>query len=359
MKIAIVFGTRPEIIKMAPVMRACQNLGASYLAIHTGQHYSQDLDGVFFDQLGIPTPDHNIRVGSGTHAHTTARALLGIERILLAERPDVVLVQGDTNSVLSGALAAVKLHVRVGHLEAGLRSGDRRMPEEINRVLTDHMSDYLFAPTVKARENLLREGIAEKQIFLTGNSIVDAVYQHLVLAKTKTSTLNDLGLTRKKYLLLTLHREENVDVPERFASILRGVELTHQRISMPIIYPIHPRSEKRLGEFGIRVPEGILLTKPCGYLEFLQLLENARLVLTDSGGIQEEACILGVPCVTLRDNTERPETVELGANVLAGCCPEGILSATEAMFSNGLRWDNPFGDGKSGERIIKLLLECL
>ena len=364
MKLAIILGTRPEIVKMSPIIRECEKQNLDYFILHTGQHYSYELDEVFFEELNLPYPKYDIEIGSGTHAEETSKALIGIERILKKENPEIVLVEGDTNTVLAGALVASKLHIKVGHVEAGLRSGDRNMPEEINRILTDHCSDYLFAPTEKAKEILLGEGIPSEKIFVTGNTIVDAVFQNLSISEERVNPLNDLELTPKEYFLVTAHRQENVDVKERLKSILNGLELIHEMFSLPIIYPIHPRTSKRLKEFGLKV-NGVDLINPLGYLEFLQLEAKAKLVLTDSGGIQEETCILGVPCVTLRDNTERPETLEVGSNILVGTDSNKILKGVEKMLNRqtlrkfdqnaSLNWKNPFGDGTAGKRIIEIL----
>jgi UDP-N-acetylglucosamine 2-epimerase (non-hydrolysing) len=354
MKTAIVLGTRPEIIKMAPVIRELERRQRDYFILHTGQHYSYNLDRIFFEQLELPRARYNLEVGSGSHAEETGKMLIGIEKVLLEEEPQVVLVEGDTNSVLAGALAAAKLHIVVGHVEAGLRSFDRSMPEEINRVLADHLSDYLFAPTPKAREILLGEGVPEEKIFITGNTIVDAVYQNLELAKEKTDALSGLNLKPGEYLLVTLHRQENVDNQKRLATILKGLNMLASDISLPMVYPTHPRSRKRMKEFGL-APENIMLIDPMDFLSFLQIENGARLILTDSGGVQEEACILKVPCVTLRDNTERPETIDAGANVLAGASPEKILERAKEMMSKDRNWENPFGDGTAGKRIIDVL----
>jgi len=375
--ISIILGTRPEIIKMSPVVRECEKQDLDYFILHTGQHYSYNLDKIFFQDLDLPAPKYNLDVGSGSHAEETGKMLIGIEKILKEEKPDIVLVEGDTNTVLAGALAATKLHVKVGHVEAGLRSYDRTMPEEINRVLADHASDYLFAPTEKAKENLLREGIEEDKIFVTGNTIVDAVYQNLEIARRKVNILNKLNLNSKDYFLVTAHRQENVDNKERLKGILEGLELVHDEFNLPIIYPIHPRTKKKIREFGLEIPEEIRLIEPLGFLEFLQLEADAKLVLTDSGGVQEETCILKVPCVTLRDNTERPETLEVGSNVLAGTNQTRILDSVRVMlnkqalgklnqqtFKKSLtknavhassNWRNPFGEGEAGKRIIKIL----
>jgi len=358
MKIAIALGTRPEIIKMSPVIRELEKRRQDYFVLHTGQHYSYNLDRVFFEELKLPQAKYNLEVGSGSHAQQTASILIGVEKVLQDDTPDVLLVEGDTNSVLGSALAATKLHIKVGHVEAGLRSYDRNMPEEINRILTDHCSDYLFAPTPKARQILLGEGIPEEKIFVTGNTIVDAVFQNLEIAKGNSSSeLRTLNLEPKNYFLVTLHRQENVDNPRRLASILEGLDKLAAEFRVPIVYPVHPHSLKKMKEFGLN-PQKITLIEPVSFLDFLNLESNARLILTDSGGVQEEACILGVPCVTLRDNTERPETLEVGSNVLAGTLPGNILRCAQLMLHRENKWSNPFGDGRAGERIVKIIMEA-
>ncbi|MBA7616775.1 UDP-2,3-diacetamido-2,3-dideoxy-D-glucuronate 2-epimerase [subsurface metagenome] len=354
MKITIIVGTRPEIIKMAPVIRELEKQGREYFILHTGQHYSYNLDRVFFEQLELPPSKYNLEVGSGSPAEQTAKILIGVEKVLQQENPDVVLVEGDTNSILAGALAAVKLHIKVGHVEAGLRSYDRNMPEEINRILADHCSDFLFAPTEKAKTILRGEGIPEDKIFITGNTIVDAIHQNLEIARGNANTINSLGLKPKEYFLVTVHRQENVDNRARFASILEGLDGVAAEFEMPVIYPIHPHSRKTMAEFGLR-PQGLRLVEPMDFLSFLQLESSGRLILTDSGGVQEESCILGVPCVTLRDNTERPETLDVGANILAGAAPEKILECSQIMLGRKNNWTNPFGDGKAGERIVNII----
>ena len=355
MKFSIVLGTRPEIIKMSPIIRVCERLSLDYFILHTGQHYSYTMDRVFFEQLGLPEAKYNLDVGSGSHAEQTGKMLIDIEKVLQKEEPDVVLVEGDTNTVLAGALAAVKLGISVGHVEAGLRSYDRGMPEEINRVLADHSSDYLFAPTEKSKQILLGEGIAEEKIFVTGNTVVDAVFQNLEISKSKRNVLDDLGLNSGEYILATVHRQENVDNEGRLRGIIEGLEKTRE-LGFDVVYPVHPRARKRLKTFGVK-PNGLRLVEPLDYLSFLQLESNTRLVLTDSGGVQEEACILGVPCVTLRDNTERPETLEVGANVLAGTNPVEIVDKVKLMLDRRNSWVNPFGDGEAGGRIVRLLME--
>ena len=354
MNIAIVLGTRPEIIKMSPVIRELEKRKSDFLILHTGQHYSYNMDRVFFEQLKLPEAKFNLDVGGGSHGEQTGKMLAGIEKVLIKEKPDIVLVQGDTNTVLAGALAAAKLHIKVGHIEAGLRSYDRNMPEEINRLLADHSSDYLFAPTEKSKKTLIQEGIPENNIFVTGNTIVDAVFQNLRIAKERI-ILKEQGIKEKNYFLLTSHRQENVDDPLRFAGILKGLEEVSMEFNTPVIFPIHPRSKKRIQEFGIKVSENIRLIDPVDFLDFLKLESCARLVFTDSGGVQEETCILGVPCVTLRDNTERPETTEVGSNVLAGTEPAMIMECAKSMLKKENVWENPFGDGRASERIVEII----
>lgn len=353
-KICIILGTRPEIIKMSPIIRACEAQDIDYFILHTGQHYSYEMDQTFFEELELPAAKYNLDVGSGSQAVQTAKILTGIEEILLKEKPDVAFVQGDTNTVMAGALAASKLHIRIGHVEAGLRSYDRTMPEEINRVIADHISDYLYAPTETSRRNLIAEGIPESKIFVTGNTVVDAAYQNLEISKKRMNILDELGIHPKKYFLVTAHRAENVDVRERLSGILDGLKIIGDKYNLPVIFPMHPRTVKMVNEFGLSL-DGITVTKPFGYLEFLQLEENAKLILTDSGGLQEEGCILGTPCVTLRDNTERPETVDAGANMLAGTQTETILACAERMMNTTISWKNPFGDGDAALKILETI----
>ena len=340
---------------MAPIIRECLRRRLNFFILHTNQHYSENLDKIFFKELELPQPKYNLNVGSGTHAEETGKALIGIEKVLMEEKADVVLVEGDTNTVLAGALAATKLHIKVGHIEAGLRSYFREMPEEINRILADHCSDFLFAPTKKAKEILLSEGIPKKKIFVTGNTIVDAVFQNLKLAQEKSKILGRLKLKKGEYFLLTLHRQENVDKRERLREILRGLELVYKEFDLGMIYPIHPRTKKMIRRFRLKFPKRIKLIEPVGFLDFLRLEANAKLVFTDSGAVQEETCILNVPCVTLRDNTERPETLEAGGNILAGAEPQRILKCALKMVNKKRNWKNPFGDGRTGERIVNII----
>jgi UDP-N-acetylglucosamine 2-epimerase (non-hydrolysing) len=358
MKIAVVLGTRPEIIKMSPIIRELEKRKDDYFVVHTGQHYSYNMDSVFFEQLILPEAKYNLEVGSGTHGEQTAKILTSIEKVFVKEKPEIILVQGDTNTVLAGALAAAKLHIKIGHVEAGLRSHDRQMPEEINRILTDHCSDYLFAPTEKARNILLNEGIPQEKIFTTGNTIVDAVYQNLEIAGKNGNVLDKFNLQSNNYFLVTMHRQENVDDFDRLSSILQALDKLVEIFCLPVIYPIHPRSRKMMTKFNL-YPQNFTLTDPVDFLSFLQLEKNAKLILTDSGGVQEESCILGTPCLTLRNNTERPETVDVGANVLAGSNLNEIIDCAAKILERHNNWTNPFGDGQAGVRILKIIRDTL
>ena len=357
MALGIILGTRPEIIKMAPIIRLCQKQSIPHYLLHTGQHYSYRMDQTFFRDLELPQPNHNLNVGSGTHAQQTGKIMTGVEKTLQKEETGVVFVQGDTNPVLAGALTASKLHIPVGHVEAGLRSFDRTMPEEINRVVADHLSDYLFAPTEESRRNLLNEGIPDDNIHVTGNTVVDAVHQNIELSRQKSDILDRLSLTPKEYIVVTAHRAENVDNKAKLSGILAGLDKVQSHFSSPVIYPVHPRTMKTIKRFNLNT-RNINVVEPVGYLDFLALEANAKLVLTDSGGIQEEACILKVPCVTLRENTERPETLRVGSNMLAGTDPEKILEMAIAMSKTKPIWENPFGDGKAAQRIVEAVKKC-
>jgi len=351
--ITIVIGTRPEIIKMAPIVRECTHQRLDFSLLHTGQHYSYAMDRIFFEQLNLEKPEYNLDVGSGSQGAQTAAILSGIENILLKHPPGGVLVQGDTNTVCAGALAAAKLHIPVGHVEAGLRSFDRSMPEEINRIVADHVSDQLFAPTEMSRQNLLLEGIKPEKITVTGNTVVDAVQQNKRIAQQKVHPLEELCLEPRGYFLVTAHRAENVDVPLKLAEILTGLKMISEYFGLSVIFPMHPRTQKMVREFSLST-EGIHVIDPVGYLEFLILESMSALLLTDSGGVQEESCILSVPCVTLRENTERPETIDVGSNVLAGTNPEKMLAAAIHMLDIPRKWNNPFGKGDAARRIIEV-----
>lgn len=346
--ISVVLGTRPEIVKMAPIIKELKNRDIDYFVIHTGQHYSYNLDKVFFENFDLEKTKYNLEVGSGTHAQQTGDILKKIERVLINEKPEIILVEGDTNTVLASALAASKLHIKVGHVEAGLRSFWKWMPEEINRILTDHVSDLLFAPTEISKNNLLNEGITNG-VYVVGNTIVDSL----------KFTLKKIEKIEKDFILLTLHREENADDPEKLKNIIKGAELVSEYFDTLVIYPIHPRTKKNLKKFGIELNEKFIkLIDPLNYFKFLSYLKSSKLVLTDSGGIQEEACVLKVPCITLRENTERPETINIGANILAGSDPGKILESTVKMSKTNKKWENPYGENV-GRKIVDIVRDYL
>ncbi len=341
-------GARPQFVKVAPLSRALRRQVKEVL-VHTGQHYDAEMSDAFFEELRLPQPDHHLGIGSASHGRMTGRMLEALEAVLLAERPALVMVLGDTNSTLAGALAAVKLGIPVAHVEAGLRSFDMAMPEEINRRLTDHMSRLLFCPTRTAVENLEREGI-RRGVNRVGDVMVDALQQNLARARR---TQLPAGLKARDYYLATLHRQENVDDPARLRAILE----TLGRLPRPVLLPLHPRTRERLARMGVAPGGTIRLHPPASYLEMLLLESNARLVLTDSGGVQKEAFILGTPCVTLREQTEWVETVEAGANILAGASPTRILRAVAAFERGGprARRRHPYGDGDACERIAQVI----
>ena len=357
MKFCIILGTRPEIIKMSPIIRECEKQGLDYFIIHTGQHYSYDMDRIFFEELKLPLPRYHLDVGSGSHGHQTGKMLAGIEDILAKEKPGIVYVQGDTNTVLAGALAASKLQVKIGHVEAGLRSFDRSMPEEINRIVADHISDLLFAPTGTCERAAVERGHSGKQNLRHRQHDRRRGLRELE-DRPDSDILEKLGVAPGRYMLSTIHRQENTDDKHRLAEIFRGLGMVSNELGMPVILPLHPRTRKMLATFGIDIPAGIRLIDPLGFMDFLKTESNARLVLTDSGGVQEECCILGVPCVTIRENTERPETVLVGANVIAGFDSEGIVNASRTMLDRASKWSNPFGDGFAGNKIIDISRAC-
>lgn len=366
MKMCFILGTRPEIIKLSPLIRECERRGIEYFMVHTGQHYSYEMDQLFYEQLGITNPDYNLAIKSASsflQSEHIGRMLIDIEKILLDRAPDVVIVQGDTNTVLAAAICVNKLRtkpismsIRLAHVEAGLRSYDRTMTEEINRVIADHMSDFLFAPSSTAKEYLLQEAIAEDRVHITGNSIVDAVYHYKDTAE-KSLILEKLGLEKKQYFFATAHRQENVDDANRLRGIMEGLELVSKAFNIPVVCPVHPRTQKMLDKFNITLPVGIRQIAPVGFFESLCLQMNARLILTDSGGVQEEASVLHVPCVTLRDNTERPETIVAGYNILVGVDPQKILWGVKEMLNREYQWRDLYGDGTAGEKMIEILLK--
>jgi len=353
MKVLSVVGARPQFIKAAPVSKALQAAGHTEILVHTGQHYDDDMSAVFFRDLELPEPNYNLGVGSGSHGWQTGQMLIRIEEVLLREKPDWVLVYGDTNSTLAGALAACKLHIPLAHVEAGLRSFNREMPEEHNRVLTDHCSDLLFCPTQTAVDNLAREGIT-KGVHLVGDTMYDAVLHFAEIARQRSTILHDLGLKPKGYLLATVHRPYNTDNPEN----LRNILAAFAEIGEPIVFPVHPRTRQKIIEFGlddlkseIRNPK---LIDPVGYLDMLVLEQYARMILTDSGGMQKEAYFFGVPCVTLRPETEWVETVEAGYNIVVGSNRSLIVHKVLNMQAPGAK-RGAFGDGSAGKQIVYVL----
>ena len=354
MKIGIILGCRPEIIKLAPVIKECEKRKLDYFVIHTGQHYSYNLDKVFFEELNLPDPKYNLEVGSHAYGKQVNLMIKKLKEILKEEKPGIVLVEGDTNTVLAGALSAHDLGIKIGHVEAGLRSYEV-MVEEFNRVLTGIYADYHFAPTSKAKENLLKENIEESKIFVTGNTIVDTLSENVKISDNKYDILKELGLEKNNYFLLTIHRAECVENKERLKNILESLELIYKKFNIKIIFPIHPRTMNKLNDFNLKLPEGLINIEPLGYLRFLQLMQNAKLIITDSGGIQEEACVLKIPCVTIREATERPETLDVGGNMLTGYDPKKILDCIELMMSKERNWENPFGDGKAASKIIDII----
>jgi UDP-N-acetylglucosamine 2-epimerase (non-hydrolysing) len=355
----IVIGTRPGIVMLAPVIHEFRRRGLPHFVIHSGQHYSANMDAHFFADLDLPAPEFRLEgvAEKRTHGGQTAAMLEGIEAVLIARRPCLFLVGGDANTNLAGALAARKLHIDLGHIEAGERSYDWRMPEEHNRVVIDHIADHLFATDPHSVANLERESV-RGAIHCVGNPIVDASLRHLRLALRRSDALARFGLETGRYAVLTTHREENVDVPQHLRGALEGVSAAAHAARLPVLFPVHPRTQKRLGEFGLAdwvgsLP-GLVMTEPVGYLDFLALLANARVVFTDSGGVQQEACIHNVPCVTLRDNTEWIQTVTIGANRLAGCEPARIIAAAREAFAAPRSWGMPFGDGSAAARIADI-----
>lgn len=360
-QIMCIMGTRPEIIKMEPVISSLRKRHQSsrVTLVHSGQHYDAEMSEYLLKELEYPTTHVNLRVGSGTQAVQTARMIVGYENAIRRLQPDLVLAQGDTNTVVAAGLAAIKLKVPFGHVEAGLRCYDRTMPEEINRTLADDCAQLCFAPTIRSAHNLLREGIPPDRIFITGNTIVDVCRTQIAKAREQSQILERLGLgERDSHVLVTAHRQENVDNPSRLERIVRALSKLKD---LTIIYPVHPRTLDRLKRFKLlktllQNPH-IKLIKPLSYLDFLRVLETSRIVLTDSGGVQEEALVLGVPCLTLRYSTERPETVEAGGNTLVGTDVQLIVKETRKRLTSQQRWvgrGSILGDGKAGVRIARI-----
>ncbi len=363
MKVIAVVGARPNFMKIAPLMEAFRGESSiEPVLVHTGQHYDHQMSDLFFRQLGIPEPDINLGVRGGSHAVQTGRIMEAFEPVVVQHNPDAVVVVGDVNSTIACGMVAAKLAIKLVHVEAGLRSFDRTMPEEINRVLTDSISDLLFCTEQSGVDNLIREGASEENIFLVGNVMIDTLLKNLRKAKL-SKILDELNLRERKYALLTLHRPTNVDDPTVFSRLLDALEAIQR--DLPIVFPIHPRTLKNLDKLGlaqrVEAMKDLRMIDPAGYLDFLKLMSEAKLVLTDSGGIQEETTILKVPCLTLRDSTERPITVDVGSNRVVGTNPARILAGYREVADG--QWGTseipPLWDGRAGQRITKVLLEQL
>jgi UDP-N-acetylglucosamine 2-epimerase (non-hydrolysing) len=363
LKVINVVGARPNFMKVAPIVEAMERRKREFLSlvVHTGQHYDSMMSDTFFRELEIPQPNIHLKVGSASHAAQTAAVMERFEPVVLEKKPDWVLVVGDVNSTLACALVCAKLGVKVGHVEAGLRSRDRTMPEEINRLLTDQIAELLFTPSEDAGENLRAEGVADERIRFVGNVMIDSLFKHLARAK-ESEVRRDLGVSDQEYAVLTLHRPSNVDDAETLGRIVDALEEISDRL--PIVFPVHPRTRKTISEFGfadrIKKAKGLRLVEPLGYLDFLGLFSQSRLVLTDSGGLQEETTVLGIPCLTLRENTERPITVEQGTNTIVGTNPEKITNAAFAALNGSLttsRQVPALWDGHTADRILDALLE--
>jgi len=358
MRVADIVGARPQFIKVVSMLRAIEKHNNIHrgrtieeFLIHTGQHYDYKMSQIFFEELELKNPDYHLGVGSGTHGYQTGEMLKRIEDVLIKEKPDLVLVYGDTNSTLSGALAAAKLHIPVAHVEAGLRSFNKIMPEEINRILTDHISDLLFCPTAAAVNNLQNEGLT-KGVHLVGDVMYDAVMIYTELAERKSTIIDNLGLQPKCYALVTIHRSENTDNQTRLNGILQGLNSIVEN-GVPVVFPTHPRTLKQVKNYGIE-SNSLKMLDPVSYLDMLVLEKNAKIILTDSGGVQKEAFFFKVPCITLREETEWIETVETGWNTLAGCDPEQIVRvAMQARQEIEASWS--YGDGMAAGRILKIL----
>jgi UDP-N-acetylglucosamine 2-epimerase (non-hydrolysing) len=368
-KIISVVGARPNLMKAAPVIEVLRRrAGVTAMLIHTGQHYDREMSQLFFEQLGLPKPDLDLHVGSASHGEQTGQIMIRFEPVLKQEKPDLVMVFGDVNSTVAASLCAAKMNIPVAHVEAGLRSFDRTMPEELNRIVTDHLCEYLFTTEPSARKNLLKEGIPEEKIFFVGNVMVDTLLKHRERAQ-KLNFAQKLGLPSRGYALLTLQRPSNVDNPETLTNILAAMWEIGKRL--PIVFPCHPRTRAQLPALAERLPwlkrddkaaeRRVIITEPLGYLEFLSLMNSARFVLTDSGGIQEETTVLNIPCLTLRDNTERPITIEQGTNILVGNHRDRLLAAADKVLSDGDHEGRvpELWDGKAAERIARTLAESL
>lgn len=365
MKVLSIVGARPNFMKIAPIYHELARQGIEHFLVHTGQHYDEKMSKLFFEELEIPKPDVNLEVGSGTQAEQTAEIMKRLEPVLISQRPDLMVVVGDVTSTMAATITAAKLMIPVAHVESGLRSFDRTMPEEINRVITDAVVDYHFTTEESANRNLVREGIPPEKIFFVGNTMIDSLLKHVDKA-THSSILDNIGLSRLNYGVVTLHRPSNVDDQKNMTTIIEA--LAEIASELPLIFPVHPRTRNRLKEYGLagfagesvgrKISGGLILTDPLGYLDFLKLLKDARLVFTDSGGIQEETTVLGVPCLTLRENTERPVTVCSGTNMLVGMNGPRIVGEGRKRINEGgpPHVIPPLWDGRAAERIVEKIV---
>lgn len=351
MKIASIVGVRPQFIKASVVSKQLREKHEEIL-IHTGQHYDYKMNNVFFSELNIPEPEYFLGIGSGSHGYQTGEMLKKIEEVLIKEEPDLVLTYGDTNSTLAGALSAAKLHIKNAHVESGLRSFDRSMPEEINRILTDHCSDLLFCPTQNAVDNLKMEGITAN-VYLTGDVMADSLLYNKEIAETKSKILSDFNLESKEYLVATIHRASNTDNKENLKNIVDAFS----QLDETIVFPLHPRTQKQLKEYGLyeKLASSVKLVEPLGFLDFIKLMNHAKMILTDSGGIQKEAYILKIPCITLRDNSEWGETIEDGWNILVGANKERIFQAVNNFHPSLKLHKDRFGSGNAAEKIAAII----
>ncbi|MEA3322034.1 MAG: UDP-N-acetylglucosamine 2-epimerase (non-hydrolyzing) [Bacillota bacterium] len=357
MRIAIIVGTRPELIKMAVLIKELKKRNSAHLFIHSGQHYDYFMDGMVMDLFALPKPDCHLGVGSGSHSETTAKIMVQMEKLILKEKIDLIVVHGDTNTTLAASLAACKTAAKIAHVEAGLRSFDRSMPEETNRVLVDHLSDYLFCPTKGAVENLKREGI-NREIHLVGQTIVDAVTY--ISNGVPPTILDKYSLKSDTYLFVTCHRQENTDNIDRLTGIMKALQQLATHTTFKVVLALHPRTKKilinnKLLDYFKNHPNILVLDPPPNFHETIHLQQHAKLVLTDSGGLQEESCILGTPCITLRENTERPETVDCGANTLAGYDPLKIVQSVETNLNTPATWKHPYGSAGISTNIIEIM----
>lgn len=359
LKIDIIAGARPNFMKIAPIIEAIKakqknGIKIGYRLVHTGQHYDKNMSDRFFEELGIPHPDVNLGAGGGTQAEQTAAIMLGYEKLLIQEKTQLCLVVGDVTSTMACAIVAQKMHVKVAHVEAGIRSGDWSMPEEINRMVTDSITNYFFTTTTIANNNLKKNGIEDERIFLVGNTMIDTLLKNRKRLQ-QPSIWQELGLEKNKYIVMTLHRPANVDEENKLKELMDEI-ITNAR-GLPLVFPVHPRTAKILQNIGISHPS-LHMIEPLGYLEFNYLVEKAKAVITDSGGITEETTVMGIPCMTLRDNTERPETITIGTNELIGTNPQAIRPAMEKLFSG--QWKKggipELWDGHTAERIIDHIL---